>query len=49
MIRRFLCRWFSMHDMVTTVSFGQWDHCVCIHCGLEANVNPYTHEVRFET
>jgi hypothetical protein len=48
MIRRWLCKWFAMHDMDEkheTLS-GCWDLVRCKNCGLDAAIHWHTREIR---
>ncbi|CAA2139541.1 hypothetical protein HYPP_01499 [Hyphomicrobium sp. ghe19] len=49
MIRRFLCRVFSMHDMEVTDENcpGAWDRETCKYCGLSVERHWHTQEIRF--
>lgn len=47
MIRRWLCRWFSMHDTVCILENfkGNYELVRCRHCKLEAAVHHETRKV----
>lgn len=47
MIRRWMCRWFSLHDMETILRKykGNYELCRCRHCGLDAAVHNETRKV----
>jgi len=47
MIRRLLCKLFSMHAIEVWLSYGYTEHVRCKHCGLKATVHVDTHEVIF--
>ena len=49
MIRRFLCRWFSLHEFggkAIADAIGCCDLKECLHCGCRAEVAWHTRKVK---